>query len=75
MTLSRLYASIVRALVGDPGEPDVLDFVPVTGTHDWREEKLKAAAEKHARPFKCGPNGLPRERMKGYGQRDGYEVI
>lgn len=29
-----------------------------------RDAKLKAAAARHGKPFKCGPRGLPREVFK-----------
>lgn len=64
MNLRSISQAIGRAFVGDPGEPDVLDFVPVTGSTDWRTEKLAEAAEKYGKPFKCSADGLPRERMK-----------
>jgi hypothetical protein len=46
-----LFRSIVRAFVGDPGEPAMLDHVPVTGTADWRKPKVEAARQKLGKPF------------------------
>lgn len=51
-------------------EPETLDFVPVASAPDWREEKLKEAAKRHGRPFKCAADGLPRETTK-----DGIRTI
>lgn len=46
------------------GDPCLLDHVPVSGAPDWRETKLKAAAERHGKPFRCAADGLPRERIE-----------
>lgn len=65
-----LLTTIKRALTGDVGEPALLDHVPVSGAPDWRAEKLKAAAERHGKPFRCAADGLPREL-----QKDGATVV
>lgn len=58
-----LLTNIKRAFVGDPGEPAVLDHMPVTGGADWREAKLAEAARRHGKAWKCGPDSLPHEVM------------
>ena len=63
MNLRSIQQAIVRAFVGDPGDPEVVDFCPVTGATDWRTEKLAEAAEKYGRPFKCAADFVPHERM------------
>lgn len=60
-----VFGTIKRALIGDPGDPAVLDHVPVTGAQDWREAKLVEAAKRHGRPFKCAGDGVPREVLLG----------
>ena len=32
---------------------------------DWRDEAVKRAAERHGKPFECGPDGVPREVLLG----------
>lgn len=46
-----LLQRITRAFVGDPGEPAMLDHVPVTGCEDWRARKLDEARRKLGKPF------------------------
>lgn len=60
-----LFNTIIRAFVGDPGDPFTLDNVPVKALEigaDWRDEKVKEAAERYGKPFKCAADGVPRER-------------
>lgn len=61
MNLRLIGKAIVRAFVGDPGEPQLVDHVAVSGGPDWRNEKLKTAAQKYGRPFKCADSSVPRE--------------
>lgn len=61
MKLRAIGQAIVRAFVGDPGEPQVIDHLAVSGGPDWRDAKLKAAAQKYGRPFKCADGSVPRE--------------
>lgn len=28
---------------------------------DWRDEAVKLAAQRYGKPFRCGPDGIPRE--------------
>lgn len=47
-------------------DPEMLDHVPVEPEKKKRHihaRKLKAAAERHAKPFKVATDGLPREVM------------
>jgi hypothetical protein len=61
-----LIRSFIRMFViGDHGDPPVVDHIPVTGTPDWRAAKLKDAATKYGRPFKCAASELPREVHNG----------
>lgn len=32
---------------------------------DWRDEAVKRAADKHGKPFECGPAGVAREVLIG----------
>jgi hypothetical protein len=61
MSISRFLR---KHLHGDT-EATVLDFVPVSSTSDWRDEKVRQASAKLGRPFKCGPDHLPREVQIG----------
>lgn len=62
-----LIDRIARAFgFGISPDPFTLDNVPVNALGpDWRDEKVKAAAERLGRPFLCGPDGVPRERFVG----------
>ncbi len=51
--LKRWWSSSIPA-------PVILDHVPVGEGSDHRK-KLKAAARKYGRPFKCGAHGIPHE--------------
>lgn len=59
MTLSERIARFFLGSIAD--DPMTLDHVAVPGGPDWREEKLKAAAQKYGRPFKCADSSVPRE--------------
>lgn len=42
----------------------LLDHVPVSQSDDdWRSERLREAAEKYGRPFKCAGSDLPHELL------------
>jgi hypothetical protein len=71
----KLLKAIKRAFIGDPGDPTILDHVPTKAEVDWRDAKVKAAAVKLGRPFKCGPNGVPRERMVWKGADASVEFL
>lgn len=58
----KLLSAIRRHVLGD-FEPELLDHAPVSGTASY-EQKLRAAAMKFGRPFKCSADGLPREVFK-----------
>jgi hypothetical protein len=64
MVIRALQQAIARAFTGDPGDPSLIDHVPVVSERDWREEKLAQAAAKYGKPFRCAADGLPREVFK-----------
>jgi hypothetical protein len=43
--------AIFRAFTGDPGDPTLVDHVPVTDVPEWRQKKLDAARQKVSRPL------------------------
>lgn len=49
----------------DPQEPHLLDHLPIgpAEPNPALARKLKEAAAKHGRPFKCAASGLPREHF------------
>lgn len=62
-----IFATIKRHLLGERPDPFVLDAVTVKaleGITDWRDEKVKQAAERFGKPFKCAADGVPRERLR-----------
>lgn len=59
-----------KLLRGDPGDPDLLDHVPVKAAPDWRAEKLKEAAKRYGKPFECAVEGLPRKVRK-----EGVDIV
>lgn len=61
------WNTILRALRGEQSDPDVVEHVKTKASRDWRAKKLKEAAAKHGKPFKCGPDVLPRERIEKNG--------
>lgn len=62
-----VFDRLLRALGLD--SPDMtLDHVPAKALEDvadWRDAKVRAAAERHAKPFKCAADSVPRERFVG----------
>lgn len=61
-----LFDRIVRAFIGDPGEPAMLDNVQANeNVIDWREAAVKKAAARHGKPFLCAADGVLRERFVG----------
>jgi hypothetical protein len=67
-----LIDRITRAFSGDV-PADVIDFAPVNADESAQERyaaKLKRAADKYGKPFKCAANGLPREVMSQPGVYD-----
>jgi hypothetical protein len=58
-----LLSRLSRAFTGDV-PADVIDHAPFSGSRSY-DEKLKEAARKYAKPFKCAANGLPREIFDG----------
>lgn len=48
-------------------DPRMLDHVPVERKRrqDWRTAAVKKAAERHGKPLKTGPDGVPREVFIG----------
>lgn len=68
-----LLQTIIRAFIGDPGDPFTLDHVPAKALEDsavdWRDEKVRKAAERYGKPFKCAADSVPRERLVGRDQQ------
>jgi hypothetical protein len=46
-----LFRTLARMFIGDPGDPTMLDHVPVTGAPDWRQERLQQARQRYGKPF------------------------
>jgi hypothetical protein len=47
-----LFRAIVRAFIGEAGDPSEVDFVPVKGVPDWRTpDRIDEARRKLGRPF------------------------
>ena len=42
-------------------ERHTIDHVPLSGTADWRKQRLVQAAQRHGKPFKCAGDDMPRE--------------
>lgn len=60
----KLLDALKRALLGDY-EALTLDHVPTEAMNDWRAERVKLAAVRFGKPFKCAADGVPRERFVG----------
>ena len=55
-------------LFSDSGEPRILDHVPIRGrVTDRHDAALRAAAQRHGKPFKCAARNLPREIIRPIG--------
>jgi hypothetical protein len=60
----KLFETLKRHLFGD-FDADVIDHAPISGARSY-EQKLRDAAAKHGRPFKCAAAGLPRQLFDGH---------
>lgn len=48
-------------------DPVILDHVAIETKRkrDWRINAVKKASERHGKPFKVAPDGVPREVLRG----------
>lgn len=46
-----MLSRLLRMFIGDPGDPEILDHVPVCGAPDWHKAKIEEARQRFGKPF------------------------